>query len=305
MYRESVLKLMRLMTGANLSLVIFGLLLWIGLDAELMATEREQFEYLVTYTGPVSSYKPMDISKVLWVSPKPTDGGESEVSIRISSEKFMKLELMFPFRYCYKATYNASTQRSMGFENYQRAKNQLEYISADFDWKKRILRSSTARADLPGVSLNPFDSLGGAGGGKISPEWKGKSQKSYLLPDILLDRITMVQHLRTIPLKSGRVISLPVSDGMRMLEYWVDISNDDVSLLGKKWKALRLRFETFDPVKDKAPHPPVDIWISRDAARIPLRLASTYSFGEFDIRLTRIGKTSAEGIQCKNWQGFE
>lgn len=283
---------------------LLGLIFVLVTDNLLAGTEREQFEYLVTYTGSVSSNKPLDISRVVWVAPKPSSGDTSEVSVRISSEKFMKLELMFPFRYCYRATYNPETQRSLGFENYQRARKQLEYVSANFDWKKRILRSSSARAEMPGVSLNPFDAFHGSAQA-ASPSWKVRSQKSFLLPDILLDRVSMVQHLRTMKLKSGRVVSLPVSDGTRMLEYWVDISNDEVSLLGKKWKAYRLRFETFDPIKDMPPHPPVDIWFSRDAARIPLRLASSYSFGDFDIRLTRIGKTGIHNIQCKNWEGFQ
>ena len=304
MYRGGLSELKRIASVTLLSPWLMGLACALASSSTLAGTEREQFEYVVTYTGSISSNKPLDISRVVWVSPRPVASGASEVSVRISSEQFMKLELMFPFRYCYRAVYNRDAQRSQGFENFQRARKQLEYVSANFDWKKRILSSSSAKAELPGVSLNPFEGFQ-ASAGQAAPSWKVKSQKSFLLPDILLDRVSMVQHLRTMNLKSGRVVSLPVSDGARMLEYWVDISDDEVNLLGKKWKAYRLRFETFDPVKDRPPPPPVDIWFSRDAERIPLRMASTYSFGDFDIRLTRIGKTGIQNIQCKNWQGFQ
>ena len=290
----------------RLLLALFVSMVLVGSASSVWAkTKRhERFEYNVVYKGPVTSYKPLDISKAIWSGPGVNSGDTSEVSVLITSEKHMKVEMMFPFRYCFKTKFNRSSKRSLGFEHSQRAGTKAQHISAQFDWKRQILRSKRLKAELPGVSLNPFDGFRQEIH-RPKVKWKTHSEKSILLPNKLLDQISMVQYLRMLPLKAGQVISIPLSDGIRMLAYWVDVMYDNkVKAAGRRWKAFRLRFETFDPVMDKAPHPPVDIWLSRDKRRIPLRLSSSFQMGEVDIHLTRIGRTRNNGMRCKSWPGF-
>jgi hypothetical protein len=289
----------------RLAFSLITLLLLTPISSMTEAKEQHLLEYEVTYTGSMSSNKPMKVSKAVWSGPRLKDRSTSEISLRISSEKHTKVELMLPFRYCHKSKYDPRKRHAMGFETFQRAGPKVRFFVAGFDWKGGVMHRLLSTAQLP----SNFDPFALFGSDKKGSKLKWKTQrKDADLYEGLLDRLTMLQHVRTMKLRNNQVISMPVSNGRDVLEYWVTVSRQkNLKVAGKRWDSYKLTFETFDldPDKDKPPHPPISVWISRDNERIPLRLYVKHPAGTFDATLVRASKTSQKGPNCKNWSGFE
>jgi hypothetical protein len=278
-------------------------LLWL-LPADAVAVDYEYLEFEVSYKGRVSSNKEIKVAKAVWNALPAVRQENADLSLRVSSEKYQKLESLFPFRLCHIASYSPKRRRTDSFETFMRAGKEMESLKVRFDWSAMALRRESAKAKMHNRRSDPFDLFGGVTRSKIN--WR-RSSGRYPVGKVLLDRISMLQHLRKMRLKDGQVINVPVSDGKRELEYWVSVSSDRLSgVMGKTWSAFKLNFETFDldPKRDKPIHPPVDIWISSDNRRLPLRLAGNYPFGRLDARLVRIGKSRRHEVECKEWQGF-
>lgn len=283
---------------------MLGLLLALLPSAAALAQDYEYLEFEIGYTGSFSSNKEIKVAKAVWSSKPAVVQQKSDLSLRISSEQYGKLESMFPFRLCHAATYIPEQRRIQGFQTFLRAGRELESLKVSFDWAKMSLRREKGEAELHNPRSDPFDIMGGVV--RTGIRWKRSSGQEGV-SKVMLDRISMLQHLRKMRLRDGLVINVPVTDGERELEYWATISEENLSgVMGKTWPAFKINFETFDlhPKKDRPIHPPVDVWISRDNRRLPLRLTGKYPFGLLDARLTRIGQSRSHNVDCHEWQGF-
>jgi hypothetical protein len=278
-------------------------LLWIGCCALALPVSGADYDYLeydVRYRGTLTANQFVTVAKAVWVAPPPNAGDKARISLRISTQDHGTLESIVPFRICYKSEFHAGHRRILGIENFHRGGRKLFYTLANFDWPKGEVKQYLARAKMPS-SFDPFD-LGSRK--KTALKWEEK-RRTVPLEHSVLDRLSMIQYMRGMKLRDGQVVGVPVSDGKRMLEYWVTVEQDNLSLEGKQWPAYRLNFETFDlEPNGKKIHPPVDVWVSRDQRRLPLRLGGNYSFGEVDIRLRKISKSRHNGVSCRNWTGF-
>lgn len=281
-----------------------GLLACLALG-KASAVEYDYLEFELNYKGKMSSNKVMPVAKAVWSSPVMGSPGVDALSLMISSEKHMKLEMTLPVRICHQSHYHQGQKRPQDFESYMQAGKRLDYLRAVFDWAGRTLRRDNAKAEMDSANTDLYD-LTGRAGGKTRVNWQNESGQ-LALKKVLFDRLSMMQHLRGMNLKDGQVISVPVSDGKRALEYWVTVTEDNgLSVMGQTWEALKLNFETFDldPERDRPLHPPVDVWISKDARRLPLRMVGKFPVGLLDAKLVRIGKSRDSNLQCKGWPGF-
>ncbi|MBF0256548.1 MAG: DUF3108 domain-containing protein [Gammaproteobacteria bacterium] len=277
------------------------LLVWLG---PAQARDYEYLEFEIGYTGSFSSNKEIKVAKAVWSSKPAVVQEDSDLSLRISSEGYSKLESMFPFRLCHQSDYSPKQRRTLGFNTFIRAGRELESLKVRFDWPAMLLRREKAEAELHNNRSDPFDLMGGVV--RTDIKWQRNSSKDKV-SKLMLDRISMLQHLRKMRLNQGLVVNVPVTDGERELEYWASISEEDLpGIMGKSWPSYRINFETFDlhPKKDRPIHPPVDVWISRDNRRLPLRMAGNYPFGRIDARLVRIGQSRDHRLECMGWKGF-
>jgi hypothetical protein len=269
------------------------------------AVEYDYLEFEINYKGKMSSNKVMPVAKAVWSSPVMGSSGVDALSLMISSEKHMKLEMSLPMRICHQSHFNQAQKRSQDFESYMQAGKRLDYLRVAFDWSGRTMRYESSKAEMDSANTDPYD-LTGRAANKKRIDWKTESGQ-VSLKKVLLDRLSMLQQLRGMNLREGQVISVPVSDGKRPMEYWVTVTEDDsLSLMGQNLQALKLNFETFDldPEHDRPMHPPVDVWISKDARRLPLRMVGKFPVGLLDAKLVRIGKSRESNLQCKGWPGF-
>ncbi len=278
-------------------------ILWIGgclLALPVAGANYDYLEYEVRFRGALTANQFVTVAKAVWVAPPPSTQGHARISLRVSTQNYGNLESIVPFRLCYKSEYSASQRRVSGIEDFHRGGSKLFYMLANFDWSKGEVRQYLARTQLPS-SFDPFD----VRRNKKKPlKWEEK-RRAVPLEYSAFDRLSMIQHIRGMTLQDGQVVGVPVSDGKRMLEYWVSVDQEDLRVQGRDWSAYRLNFETFDLQSNgKKIHPPVDVWISRDKRRLPLRLGGKYSFGDVDIRLTKIAKAQQNNVSCREWPGF-
>ncbi|MEO5342031.1 MAG: DUF3108 domain-containing protein [Gammaproteobacteria bacterium SHHR-1] len=266
--------------------------------------DYEYLEFGIGYRGSFSSNKEIQIARAVWSARPAVAQQQGELSLRLSSEDHAKLESLFPLRLCHKASYSPKQRRTLGFHSFLRVGRELESIKVKFNWQDMSLRREQAQAEMHNARSDPFDIMGGVV--RTDVRWKRRSSTEKL-SQVMLDRLSMLQHLRKMRLSQGLVINVPVSDGERELEYWASIAEENLpGIMGKTWPAFRITFETFDlhPDKDRPIHPPVDVWISRDNRRLPLRLLGNYPFGRIDARLTRIAKSRSHKVDCWEWAGF-
>lgn len=260
-------------------------------------------EYEVTYQGAMSGNRKVPVVRAALLLPPATLKTKNILSLRVSSEDYMVLETSNAFRLCHSGSYNPNERRVLDFENYLRVGNKAGYIHAAFDWAAKRMTREMGQAQITS-SKSAFDFQVGAS--KNAIKWKmGKGSRQ--LKKILLDRLTMFQHIRKLKLSTNQVINIPVSDGRKELEYWVSVTQDDgIQAMGQRWDAFKLSFETYDldPITNKPDHPPVAIWISRDNRRLPLRLSGNFPFGKLEANLKRMGKSLNNNIKCKEWPGF-
>lgn len=260
-------------------------------------------EYEITYQGSMSGNKKIPVVRAALMLPPVSLKTANNLSLRISSEDYMILETSNAFRLCHYASYNPNERRVLNFENYLRAGNKASYIKSVFDWAAKRMNREAGLAEITSTR-SAFDFQKGAS--KNAIKWK-MQKGSRQLNKLLLDRLTMFQHIRKLKLSANQVLNIPVSDGRKELEYWISVTQDDgLSVMGQRWDAFKLSFETYDldPVTNKPDHPPVAVWVSRDNRRLPLKLAGNFPFGKLEANLKRIGKSLNNSVQCKEWPGF-
>lgn len=276
------------------------LLLFFSLPA---LADYDFLEYEISYQGTMSGNKKMPVVRAALLLPPVSQKTNNSVSLRISSEDYMVLETSNTFRLCHFASYSPSERRVLNFDSYLRAGNKASYIKAVFDWAAQKMDREVGLAEFTSTK-SAFDFQKGAS--KSPVKWK-MHKGSRQLNKLLLDRLTMFQHIRKLKLDAGQVINIPISDGRKEIEYWVSVTQDDgISAMGQRYDSFKLSFETYDldPVTNKPDHPPVAVWISRDSRRLPLRLTGNFPFGKLEANLKRIGKSLKNDVQCREWPGF-
>ena len=92
-----------------------------------------------------------------------------------------------------------------------------------------------------------------------------------------IDRMTLLQRLRSAPLKKGYAASFPGTNGKDQLEFRVAvIAAEEVNVAGRRWKTWKIRIDELE----KGDKPvPLFAWISRDSRHIPVKIEIDSSFG--------------------------
>ncbi len=245
----------------------------------------EQFEYEASYQGPLTANTKVPIASVSLqtrqISLPSMPHKLQETSMRVSSELSPFVEEQYPFRIRYLSLYRTNPVTLIAMEKYKRS-DELKHEVAWMDYGSgRVARYKifAGDANLPVLLDKWLD----------TPE-----SFSYYKParhrtqDGLVDRLAMLQSLRSMPMSAGDVFRFPVTDGKRLLDYQVDVQGlEQIQHAGKSvsaWKLLLNGFYTRKGVTSPR-HVPIHIWLSNNTAHVPLRFMHQHPLGDFTVEL--------------------
>jgi len=105
----------------------------------------------------------------------------------------------------------------------------------------------------------------------------------------LLDRLGLLQRVRTQPLKAGAEYRFQVTDGRKRYDYTVRVEKTEVLQLGEiAIPAWKVRFDGSRTQRDGKvvqAHRPLTIWLNQAPEHIPLRVDSRNAIGLFRLEL--------------------
>ncbi|MDX2504104.1 MAG: DUF3108 domain-containing protein [Gammaproteobacteria bacterium] len=262
----------------------------------------ETLHYKLSYRGLLTSMIWADIAdaKMTFIADMPTPGEQTgyQFVLQLSTENYLKAEVIQPVRYTYTTTLDASLQRTLLVEEIDTGGNQ----SHDFlwlDWRNKETQLFKKRekkqlnsgilglgskeywendGELPIPQfLNGFPELENHQTYLIHKESGDKIERSTIL-----DPLSMIYILRTMDISARKEIAIAISDDIRLYR----IENAGIEALqvgGKEYQAIKYKIQT-DEKKDNSYH----IWLNHDTKKIPLRLAMNAPLGRLEIDLVKI-----------------
>lgn len=292
-------------TGRSLWLVI-GLLCFLYFSPVFSSSpplQEERLEYRVSYEGILSVMAKIDIcDAVLETSLKrnPYNNQPAYRSIiEISSEGYKKMEQVYPFRYRFRSFYSTDLQRSILIDTRKKTRKERHEI-VWFDWEqgtaeryKKRKPEETAQ-HRPNSESEPGSKKDKGMSSILSnlnydpADFRRSSKQSLKLPDFLLDRLSLLQAVRSKDLNPGQEIRLSISNGKAILNYQVRVlAREQVEESGRAWDTFKLRFDAFKDGRwaGSPAHSSVYIWLTADKSRTPVRFAIGYALGTFVVQI--------------------
>jgi len=263
----------------KLSVIITLLLTSLSLNA------AERLDYLVEYKGVLSGYSWTDVSRASIETVKVADcsGRGSCMMSRatMSSKGYAVLEAIFKVRFHYRSFYRLKPARTLAFEMREK-KYSDKYQPYGYKHSLAVIPDGGTMVDfyklrskgepLP-ASVKQFVATDHKPAGKI----RVKKVKHKPVAKHSIDRMTLLQRLRSAPLKKGYAASFPGTNGKDQLEFRVAvIAAEEVNVAGRRWKTWKIRIDELE----KGDKPvPLFAWISRDSRHIPVKIEIDSSFG--------------------------
>jgi len=281
------------------SRALFLLLLFpVYLFATPVADER--LEYTISYQGGLSAMAWLDIcDAVLETSQQTvTVNGEkaNKVVVQITSEHHKEMEHLYPFRFQLMSYFSIDLKRSILLDKRKKTRKERHEIIR-FDWDKRITErykrhKSQQMAAAPtkptetnqnSKAFNIFSFLG------YDPAHFRRSGKpGQKLSTNMLDRLSLLQAVRSQELAVGEERRFTITDGKKVLNYLVRVqTRGPLKQYGQKKDLLKVRFDAFEAGKwsGTPAHPAVFIWMTADEHKIPVRFTIDYAMGTFVVQL--------------------
>lgn len=266
--------------------IIFLMVSWL-IPGVLFAAQpaTESLSYRVYYQGLLSAMSRLPIADATLQATASGDGAVEVSTLSLSSAGYAVVDSLYPIRYRLRSLYGTEQGQLLAFERYKRTRKfkhdlawldaeagQLHYLRADDD-------TATPAAQLP-RRLRPWLS---------EAAFRAASEPPLAVAAGVLDRLSLLQRLRQQPPAAGQQQLLTLTDGRKYYRYRVTgVGRDSVTLAGRRLDAWRLRVEGFEVVAGserlgEAEHPPIDVWLSDDPRRLPLRLQIDHAVGEFTV----------------------
>ena len=277
--------------------VLFSLLLFpIWLSAAPMADER--LEYTISYQGGLTAMVWLDIcDAVLETSQQAVSvNGEPayKALIEITSEPHEKMEELYPFRFQLTSFFSSDMQRSILFDKRKKTKKDRHEIIR-FDWDEKVterykrLKPKQIAAGATNIEAgkNKTSDLF-AFLGYDQAHFRRSGRAGQKLSTGMLDRLSLLQAVRSQKLTVGEEKRLTISDGKKVLNYLVRVqAREALEHDRQNLDLLKVRFDAFKTGKwsGTPAHPTVYIWMTADDLRIPVRFSIDYALGTFVIQL--------------------
>ncbi len=260
---------------------------------------NEHLEYTISYQGAFTAMASLDIcDAVLEVSQQtiPVSGEMAyKALVEITSEHHEEMESLYPFRFQLLSYFSRDMQRSLLFERRKKTRKERHEV-VRFNWAEKVTERYKRRKSSP-VTLGAseaeaakksvvFDLFALLGYERVDFRRSGKAGQK--LSGSMLDRLSLLQAVRSQKLVVGQEKRFTISDGKKILNYLVRVqTRKPLEDSGQKRELIKVRFDAFKDGKWKGTpaHPTVFIWMTADEHQTPIRFSVDYAMGTFVIQL--------------------
>ena len=201
----------------------------------------------------------------------------------IKTEARSKGSLLRLFRYSFLQQYDSTVERSnfriLKTNKYDEQKERVRTSQAVFDYDNRQVTYVEANPKEPARPPR-----------KIASEIKGE----------IHDMVSGIYALRTMPLATGKVFEITVSDSGLVYKVPVRVTRREMlkTVLGKVM-CFRVEPEVFGVNRLIEQDGSMIIWITEDARRIPVRSQIKTNIGKIEVKLKRAGTLSDQNQSQK------
>lgn len=173
------------------------------------------------------------------------------------------LDIFYKIRDRVEAYTDLAVSRSMLYKNQQREGSYSRDVVVTFDWQ-----AETAQFENRGEKLEPIPIQPGT-----------------------LDPLSVIYHLRTQEISPGKVLKAPATDGKRLVTGTVRVvKQQKLKVPAGKFDAFLLEpeLERLGGVVERSKAGGVEIWLSADRRRIPLKVSGKAQLGSFSAVLVSV-----------------
>ncbi len=261
------------------SIIITLLLTPLSLNA------AERLDYLVEYKGIFSSYSWTDVSMASIETVRVADcsGRGSCMMSRatMSSKGYAVLEAIFKIRFHYRSFYRLKPAHTLAFEMREK-KYSNKYQPYGYKHSLSVLPRQGSGVDFyklwsKGEPLPASVKQFVATDHKPAEKIRVKRVKRKPVAKHSIDRLALLQIVRSAALKKGYAASFPGTNGRNQLEFRVAVfAAEEINAAGKRWKTWKIRVDELEKGDDTVS---LFVWLSRDSRHIPVKIEIESSFG--------------------------
>lgn len=255
----------------------------------LLATSlasAETFNYLIKFRGALSAFSWASLADGSIETRKVSScfgrGSCLNTRVSMSSENHALLESLYPTRFFYQSFFTENPTQTIAFEKREK-KNKSEY--EPYGYRHKLVTISKNGTEATYMELwSTGDSLSAAEAKLVSTDHNG-GQKPAVRKRMVspveknaLDRWAMIYTARFLPYKEGFSQRFPGTNGKDRLDYRVALAGTEtIEARGKKYDAWKV---SIVETKNGKKQPQLNLWISQDDKRIPLRVEMEESIGK-------------------------
>ncbi len=201
------------------------------------------------------------------------------------------LDLFYYYRNRVDAYAELQMNRSLLFRQSVKTSRKTKNVTVDFDWKTNLAHFQRTEA----VS-------------HTKQEPHVKTLQTPLLPGTF-DPLSAFYYTRRLALQEGVLVERPVSDGKRALRANLKvIGRETITLNGRSYDTFLVQpdLKGVNPVFEKEAGAAIQIWVSADEYRIPIKLKSKVRIGSFTGELVDVegvqgfGRAAADGTRISD-----
>ncbi|MBU0499014.1 MAG: DUF3108 domain-containing protein [Gammaproteobacteria bacterium] len=252
----------------------------------------ERLDYRISYRGFFSLGKLIDIANATLSTPARVQsdgtGRIFEADLSVTTENHGILDSVAPFRYRARTFYRIDPQGTALFSVLLKSKKKSgQYLYQVDSANGQLVRYRQQENDgNPNAGHPPARLM--ALHGEPGPFSKDRVL-AFKAGTPLLDRLSLLQFIRTREFAPGRSFQIAATDGSDLYAYSIRVEKQEkITLAGRAWDTWRLRFEGTkqkDNGRSEEAHSPIRFWISIDANHLPVRAEVEHKFGLFAMAL--------------------
>lgn len=260
-----------------------------GTVAAAPAFPGERLDYRVFYRGFLSVGKKLEMANAtLRTRTHRTKPGELyESNFWLTTEQHGFVDSLYPFRYRLRSFYRSPAQGTLFYSVFQKnkEKSQLQLYQADPAQLRltryRQVEKAPANPNSPPAELLALLAEPGIFEREKVFEPKGKPP--------LVDLVCLLQTIRGKDLAKERQFRIVATDGGKAYAYAVTVEGEEsAGLNDRTWDTWRLGVieEKLEEQERKGTKTAFQLWITRDAQRLPVRAEVKHKTGQFFMELS-------------------
>jgi hypothetical protein len=245
----------------------------------------ERLEYTLKFRGLVTGFVEMDIAKLILAVEQEMgrvdDNPTFITNLQLTTEPYHKAEMFYPVRLSYRSWLDAGDLHPLVAVKSLKTRDEKEELFW-FDHEQgqahhyQSGESSKSDGDKPPKNLQGITALS-------DEQWESLLQVHQVSfgGDETLDYISFLHRLRTMPLTPGAQIDISTFDGKTINAYHARVEHERLVRAGWNRPAFKVRLWEVD-AKSGEKRDKVDLWLSDDDERLPLRFYAERTFGAME-----------------------